>query len=104
MRPGWRLPNSNNICRAGTVSRGGASGNGTGDRAEGAVGGSVVGTYLHGPVLARNPALADLLLTRALGDLPPLDLPEGLPSSTAVRLGARFRRAFSPAAARRAGA
>ncbi|GAA4826038.1 type 1 glutamine amidotransferase [Actinomycetospora corticicola] len=84
--------------------RGGASGNGTGDRAEGAVGGSVVGTYLHGPVLARNPALADLLLTRALGDLPPLDLPEGLPSSTAGRLGARFRGPFSSAAARRAGA
>ncbi len=24
--------------------------------------GQVIGTYLHGPVLARNPALADLLL------------------------------------------
>ena len=30
--------------------------------------GRVVGTYLHGPVLARNPALADLLLSWALGD------------------------------------
>lgn len=31
-------------------------------------------TYLHGPVLARNPALADHLLTRALGGpLPDLD-------------------------------
>lgn len=36
-------------------------------RAEGAVQGTVITTYLHGPVLARNPALADLLLTRALG-------------------------------------
>jgi CobQ-like glutamine amidotransferase family enzyme len=27
----------------------------------------IVGTRLHGPVLARNPALADALLTRALG-------------------------------------
>jgi CobQ-like glutamine amidotransferase family enzyme len=29
---------------------------------EGALSGRVVGTYLHGPVLARNPALADLVL------------------------------------------
>ncbi|HEX3946752.1 MAG TPA: hypothetical protein VHW47_03565, partial [Acidimicrobiales bacterium] len=29
--------------------------------------GRVVGTYLHGPVLARNPALADLLLGWATG-------------------------------------
>jgi CobQ-like glutamine amidotransferase family enzyme len=27
----------------------------------------VIATYLHGPVLVRNPALADLLLTRAVG-------------------------------------
>ena len=47
--------------------------------AEGAVQGSVVATYLHGPVLARNPELADLLLARAMGvdvaSLEPLDLP-----------------------------
>ncbi len=44
---------------------------GNGDaRTEGAVQGTVVATYLHGPVLVRNPALADLLLTRALGHLP----------------------------------
>ena len=30
----------------------------------------MVATYLHGPVLVRNPALADLLLTRAAGPLP----------------------------------
>jgi len=50
-------------------------GNGAGDGTEGAVQGRVVGTYLHGPVLARNPALADLLLAWALGDvtLAPLD-------------------------------
>jgi CobQ-like glutamine amidotransferase family enzyme len=41
---------------------------------EGAVRGAVVGTYLHGPVLARNPALADWLLAGVLGSpLPPLD-------------------------------
>jgi lipid II isoglutaminyl synthase (glutamine-hydrolysing) len=41
---------------------------------EGVVQGSIVGTYLHGPVLARNPALADWLLARATGAaLPPFD-------------------------------
>jgi CobQ-like glutamine amidotransferase family enzyme len=40
---------------------------------EGAVGGRVWGTYLHGPVLARNPRLADLLLSWAIGPLDPLD-------------------------------
>mgnify|MGYP001757777060 CR=1 FL=1 len=36
-------------------------------RAEGAVQGSVVATYMHGPALARNPQLADWLLARAMG-------------------------------------
>ena len=36
-------------------------------RAEGAMQGSVVATYMHGPVLARNPQLADWLLARAMG-------------------------------------
>ncbi len=49
----------------GTVTAG--IGNGDGSGTEGAVSGRVVGTYLHGPVLARNPALADLLLGWALG-------------------------------------
>jgi CobQ-like glutamine amidotransferase family enzyme len=41
---------------------------GNGDGAtEGAVVGKVLGTYLHGPVLARNPALADHLLRLATG-------------------------------------
>jgi hypothetical protein len=50
-------------------------GNGDGSGTEGAVSGRVLGTYLHGPVLARNPALADLLLAWALDtdDLAPLD-------------------------------
>ncbi|OFS22172.1 type 1 glutamine amidotransferase [Corynebacterium sp. HMSC04H06] len=46
---------------------------------EGAVQDSVIATYMHGPALARNPQLADLLLARATGqrlqDLAPLDLP-----------------------------
>jgi CobQ-like glutamine amidotransferase family enzyme len=53
-------------------------GNGVGDGLEGVVQGSTLGTYMHGPALARNPELADLLLARALGvsELAPLDLPE----------------------------
>jgi CobQ-like glutamine amidotransferase family enzyme len=41
-------------------------GNNGRDASEGARQGNLVGTYLHGPVLARNPALADLLLGQAL--------------------------------------
>jgi CobQ-like glutamine amidotransferase family enzyme len=41
-------------------------GNNGRDGTEGAVQGTVVGTYLHGPVLPVNPALADALLARAL--------------------------------------
>lgn len=46
---------------------------GNGDGTEGALGGRVIGTYLHGPVLARNPALADLILSWFVPDLEPLD-------------------------------
>jgi CobQ-like glutamine amidotransferase family enzyme len=43
-----------------------SSGYGNGDgKNDGAVLGNVFGTYMHGPILARNPQLADLLLTRA---------------------------------------
>jgi CobQ-like glutamine amidotransferase family enzyme len=35
---------------------------------DGAVQGHVLGTYLHGPILPRNPELADLLLSWALGE------------------------------------
>ncbi|WP_375432216.1 type 1 glutamine amidotransferase [uncultured Friedmanniella sp.] len=48
-----------------------------GDGTEGAVAGTVVGTYPHGPVLARNPALADHVLELALGEpMSALDRPE----------------------------
>ncbi|HCG45617.1 type 1 glutamine amidotransferase [Corynebacterium flavescens] len=47
--------------------------------AEGAVQGNVIATYMHGPALARNPQLADLLLAKAMGitlaELEPLDIP-----------------------------
>jgi len=43
------------------------------DGVEGVQQGHVVATYLHGPALVRNPALADLLLSRAAGPLPAYD-------------------------------
>lgn len=69
------------------------AGVGNGDGSEGAVRGRVVGTYLHGPVLARNPALADVLLSWALGDpaLAPLDDSDA-ESLREERLGATRRR------------
>jgi len=48
----------------GRVRRG--TGNSRRARTEGAVTGSAIGTYLHGPVLPRNPALADHLILQAL--------------------------------------
>lgn len=65
----------------GAVTNG--QGNGDAESAksyEGAVQGSVIATYMHGPALARNPELADLVLARAMGitlaELEPLELPE----------------------------
>lgn len=65
---------------AGSGAANAGSGSAPGDagqRVEGVVQGSVIATYMHGPVLARNPELADLLLCRALGvdSLPPVDVP-----------------------------
>jgi lipid II isoglutaminyl synthase (glutamine-hydrolysing) len=45
---------------------------GNSDGTEGAYAGHVLGTYLHGPALVRNPGLADLLLSWAAGPLDPL--------------------------------
>lgn len=59
----------------------GQGNNGT-DNLEGAVAGRVIGTYLHGPLLPKNPALADIVLSWGLDhryseriDLTPLDDP-----------------------------
>ena len=49
------------------------TGVGNGDGTEGAYAGRVVGTYLHGPALVRNPGLADMLLGWVVGTLPPVD-------------------------------
>jgi lipid II isoglutaminyl synthase (glutamine-hydrolysing) len=52
-------------------------GNGAGGHGDGVLTPTVVGTYLHGPVLARNPALADALLSQVTGaPLSPLELHE----------------------------
>jgi len=69
-------------------------GNGDGSCTEGVWSERIVGTYLHGPVLARNPALADLLLGWATGTAPePLDDTEELALRTerlaAVATGSR---------------
>ncbi len=48
------------------------TGVGNGDGTEGAYAGRVLGTYLHGPALVRNPGLADLLLTWVIGPLAPM--------------------------------
>jgi CobQ-like glutamine amidotransferase family enzyme len=78
-----------------------ATGTATAAATEGAVAGHVVGTYLHGPVLARNPALADLLLRWALDveTLAPLDdgaedalREERFAAAGTARRGARRRR------------
>jgi hypothetical protein len=45
------------------------TGVGNGDGTEGAYAGRIVGTYLHGPALVRNPGLADLVLGSVVGPL-----------------------------------
>jgi CobQ-like glutamine amidotransferase family enzyme len=89
--------------REGTVALGQVVvgvGNGDGDGSEGAVQGRVVGTYLHGPVLARNPALADRLLSWARGDVPldPLDdgASESLREERLATVGGKRRRRRRP--------
>jgi hypothetical protein len=47
-------------------------GNGLDTNIDGLVTEQIVGTYMHGPALARNPELADWILSRVIGDLVPL--------------------------------
>jgi CobQ-like glutamine amidotransferase family enzyme len=69
-----------------------------GDAIDGALGPRVIATYAHGPVLARNPDLADHLLRLVVADLPPLDV-DAVNQATAAlrreRLGAVRRRSTS---------
>jgi hypothetical protein len=53
------------------------NGNGAGTGVDGAHAGRILGTYLHGPVLARNPALADLLLGWVDGNPEPTPADDG---------------------------
>lgn len=63
----------------GRVTAGAGNATDASERVDGACQGSIVATYMHGPALARNPELADLLLARALGvspgSLAPLEVP-----------------------------
>jgi CobQ-like glutamine amidotransferase family enzyme len=73
-------------------------GNNGEDRGEGAVSGTVVGTYLHGPLLPKNPALTDYLLGMALrpryGEVPLQTLDDRLELAAHA---AALTRAASPA-------
>lgn len=72
----------------------GAAGRSRRTRVDGAVTDRIVATYLHGPVLARNPALADHLLRQATGQtLGPLDVPD-LAHLRRTRLRAARRRSL----------
>lgn len=55
----------------GRVVAGGGNGDGSGT--DGVLADRLIGTYLHGPVLPRNPALADHVLGWVVGELAPLD-------------------------------
>lgn len=50
-------------------------GNGQGSNVDGLVTSQIVATYMHGPAFARNPDLADWILSRKLGALPSLSAP-----------------------------
>ncbi len=68
----------------------GVGNNGDGTEGATSASGRVIGTYPHGPVLARNPALADHLLELALGR-PPEPLARGAEQHEGLR---RERMAF----------
>ena len=50
-------------------------GNGQGSNVDGVITSQVVATYMHGPAFARNPELADWILSRKIGLLPTLMAP-----------------------------
>lgn len=59
------------VAPLGRVLAGG--GNGDGTQTEGVLAERIIGTYLHGPVLARNAELADRIIAWVAGSIPPLD-------------------------------
>ncbi len=70
------------------------AGVGNGSIFEGAVQGRMLGTYLHGPALARNPELADLLLTWVVGEAISPWVQADVDALRAERLGAVRGRAL----------
>jgi hypothetical protein len=69
------------------------SGTGNGDGTDGVLTATTVATYMHGPVLARNPDLADLILRRATGrSLHELDVPDQAAARDLHLTRARARR------------
>jgi CobQ-like glutamine amidotransferase family enzyme len=75
-------------------------------RTEGLVRPGIIATYMHGPVLVRNPALADAVLTRVLGPLPPAteELSDALHDERVRANGPKHRTAWRDRrASRRAG-
>ncbi len=91
----WRRPGQPSVRLTGYENHGGVTiledgvdplmevesgiGNGAGRPVDGIRVGKVIGTYMHGPVLARNPQLADHLLELALGSpVGPIDEPPAI--------------------------
>jgi CobQ-like glutamine amidotransferase family enzyme len=70
-------PGTAALGRVVTGTGNGTTESGSRHRTEGVLTERVIGTYLHGPVLARNPALADHILHKITGlTLSPLELPD----------------------------
>jgi lipid II isoglutaminyl synthase (glutamine-hydrolysing) len=70
-------PGATALGRVVTGTGNGTTEPGTRHRTEGVLTERIIGTYLHGPVLARNPALADHILHQITGQtLCPLELPD----------------------------
>ena len=52
------------------------NGNNYGTKVDGAIHGRALGTYMHGPVFARNPKLCDFFISLVVGSLEPIDDPD----------------------------
>ena len=85
----------------GTVASTSGGGNNERSGADGALFHNVVGTYLHGPVLAKNPEVADWLLQRALERR---EARTGTPAVALAPLDDRMELAANAAMAQRIGA
>lgn len=81
----------------GRVLAGVGNGGPSGSVAEGATSRRMVATYLHGPVLARNPAFADYLLAQVVGSaLSEVEVPDQADMRATYLGAARYRRRLNP--------